>query len=184
MRSTRNAWRHRTIGPNSKNSPKIRFKKFVKLTGYTSACLSLTNFEYALDDKGQWISKCLFSVVVWAKISTKKIDKFCPRLNQIKALSWNTEYYNSLMIIWAFWCIKDITECLYVMIWPLSNSWLVFWSKRWHQNDILKLTDLYERKRNLFWICWNLIVKTREINLIKHIFGRFSYLEQVYTGPS
>ena len=29
-----------------KNPPKITFKKFVKLTGYTYACTSLTNFEY------------------------------------------------------------------------------------------------------------------------------------------
>ena len=34
-----------TVGPNNKNPPKIRFIKFVKLTGYTYACNSLTNFE-------------------------------------------------------------------------------------------------------------------------------------------
>ena len=30
--------------------------------------------------KGQLISKCLFGVIVWTKISTKKFDKFCPRI--------------------------------------------------------------------------------------------------------
>ena len=36
--------------------------------------------------KGQLISKCLFGVIVWAKISTKKFDKFCPRiLNGVKS---------------------------------------------------------------------------------------------------
>ena len=30
--------------------------------------------------KGQLISKCPFSVIVWTKIPTKKIDKFCPRI--------------------------------------------------------------------------------------------------------
>jgi hypothetical protein len=29
-----------------KNPPKIRFEQFVKLTDYTYACNSLTNFEY------------------------------------------------------------------------------------------------------------------------------------------
>jgi hypothetical protein len=35
-----------TVGLNSKNLPKMRFKKFVKLTGYTYAFNSLTNFEH------------------------------------------------------------------------------------------------------------------------------------------
>ena len=30
--------------------------------------------------KGQLISKCPFGVIVWTKISTKKFDKFCPRI--------------------------------------------------------------------------------------------------------
>ena len=34
-----------TVGPNVKNPPKMRLRKFVKLTGYTYACNSLTNFE-------------------------------------------------------------------------------------------------------------------------------------------
>ena len=33
------------VGPNNKNSPKKLFIKFVKLTGSTNACNSLTNFE-------------------------------------------------------------------------------------------------------------------------------------------
>ena len=28
--------------------------------------------------KGQLISKCPFGVIVWTKMPTKKIDKFCP----------------------------------------------------------------------------------------------------------
>ena len=42
----------RTVKPNVKNPPKIRLKKFVKLTIHTCACNSLTNFElktYPLD---------------------------------------------------------------------------------------------------------------------------------------
>ena len=35
-----------TVGPNVKNPPKIRLKKFVKLTGHTCACNNLTSFEY------------------------------------------------------------------------------------------------------------------------------------------
>ncbi len=34
------------FGLNSQNPPKIRIKKFLKLTGYTYACNSLTNIEY------------------------------------------------------------------------------------------------------------------------------------------
>ena len=35
-----------TVGPNSKNLAKMRFKKLVKLTGYTYGCNILTHFEY------------------------------------------------------------------------------------------------------------------------------------------
>ena len=38
--------RCRTVGLISKDPPKMRFKKFAKLTGYTQACNSLTIFEY------------------------------------------------------------------------------------------------------------------------------------------
>ena len=34
------------LGQIAKNPPKMRYIKFVKLTGYTSACNSLTNFDY------------------------------------------------------------------------------------------------------------------------------------------
>ena len=37
-----------TAGPNVKNVPKIRFKKFVKLTDHTRACRGLTNFAYVV----------------------------------------------------------------------------------------------------------------------------------------
>ena len=37
--------RHK-LGPNSKNQPKMRFKKLVKLTGYTYSCNILTHFGY------------------------------------------------------------------------------------------------------------------------------------------
>ena len=36
---------HSTVVPNVKNPPKIRLKKFVKLTGHTCACNDLTSFE-------------------------------------------------------------------------------------------------------------------------------------------
>jgi hypothetical protein len=36
----------RTVGPSEKNPPKIRFKKFGKLTGHKYACNSLTNLQY------------------------------------------------------------------------------------------------------------------------------------------
>ena len=38
----------RTARPNCKNPPKMRFKKFVKLTDHTQACNDLTNFEYVV----------------------------------------------------------------------------------------------------------------------------------------
>ena len=38
----------RKIGPNSKNPPKLRWKKIVKLTNHTCACNDLTNFEYVV----------------------------------------------------------------------------------------------------------------------------------------
>ena len=38
--------RRRTVRQNSKNAPKIRFKKVVKITDHTCACNDLTNFEY------------------------------------------------------------------------------------------------------------------------------------------
>ena len=55
------------------------------------------------------------------------------------------------MIIWAIWCIKDIIECLYSMIWPLfrflgrnlSKFFVGFLKNVRHKKDILKLTDLY-----------------------------------------
>ena len=40
--------RCRTVELNTKDPLKIRFKKFAKLTGYTQACNSQTNFEYEL----------------------------------------------------------------------------------------------------------------------------------------
>ena len=48
-------------------------------------------------------------------------------------------------------CIKDIIECLYLMIWPffrflgrnLSNFFFGILENLRHQKDILKLTDLY-----------------------------------------
>ena len=33
-------------GLSSKNPPKLRFKKIVKLSGHTCYCKDLTNFEY------------------------------------------------------------------------------------------------------------------------------------------
>ena len=39
-----------TAGPNVKNMPKIRFKKFVKLTDHTRACNDLTNFAYVVHE--------------------------------------------------------------------------------------------------------------------------------------
>ena len=55
-------------------------------------CSQLVNF---LPSKGQLISKCPFSVIIWTKRPTKKFDKFCPRIYKvvksakIKALSYN-----------------------------------------------------------------------------------------------
>ena len=51
--------RCRTVGPNCKNPPKMRFKNFVKLTGYTHSCNSLTNFEYEahiLNGNGNYVN--------------------------------------------------------------------------------------------------------------------------------
>jgi hypothetical protein len=38
----------RTIGPNGKNPPKIRWKKIVKMTDYTCAGDDLTNLKYVM----------------------------------------------------------------------------------------------------------------------------------------
>ena len=38
-------WTWRTVVPNCKTPPKIKFQKIVKLTDHTSACNDLTNFE-------------------------------------------------------------------------------------------------------------------------------------------
>ena len=35
-----------TAGLDRRNPPEMRFKKFVKLTGYTCTCTNLTNYEY------------------------------------------------------------------------------------------------------------------------------------------
>ena len=55
------------------------------------------------------------------------------------------------MIIWVIYCIKDIIECLYLMIWPLfrflGQKFVKFFGgfleNLRHLKDILKLTDLY-----------------------------------------
>ena len=49
----------RTVGPNDNNPPKMRFKKFVKLTDYTYACNDLTSFEYeahAMTGNGSYVN--------------------------------------------------------------------------------------------------------------------------------
>ena len=37
-------------------------------------------FQELANEKGQLISKCPFSVIIWTKIPTKKFDKFCLRI--------------------------------------------------------------------------------------------------------
>ena len=44
-----------TAGPNVKNVPKIRFKKFVKLTDHTRACNDLTNVGHAMTGNGSYV---------------------------------------------------------------------------------------------------------------------------------
>ena len=76
------------------------------------------------------------------------------------------------MSIWAIYCIEDITECLYLLIWPffrflgrnLSKKIVVVLEILRHLTDILKLTDLYRpsismrdicKYKQLFWILHN-----------------------------
>ena len=45
-----------TVESNSKNPPKMRVIKFVKLTDYTYACNCLTNFEYVVHARTGYVN--------------------------------------------------------------------------------------------------------------------------------
>ena len=48
-------WQYRaTVGSNSKFPPKMRFKKFVKMTDHTCSCNDLTNFWYETRNERKW----------------------------------------------------------------------------------------------------------------------------------
>ena len=49
-----------TVGPNFKNQPKMRFKKFVKLSNHTCACNDLTNFGCEAQALQKW-KDCKFA---------------------------------------------------------------------------------------------------------------------------
>ena len=58
----------------------------------------------------------------------------------------------------------------------LKNILLVFWSKPWHQKDILKLTDLYNVKKklkNYFFCPWKHEKNTPKSSILKQIFHPF-----------
>ena len=63
-----------TVGPIEKNPPKMRLKKFVKLTGHIYPCHSLTNFLYILwstSSNRKWKSNLL--KFAWKNASNHKI---------------------------------------------------------------------------------------------------------------
>ena len=105
--------------------------------------------------KGQLISECIFNVLNFPKkntyaknwqISALESKKWCNQQNKGTFL----QYYNLHIILWAILCIKNIIECLYLMIWQLfrflgrnlSNFCVGFLENLRHQKYILKLTDL------------------------------------------
>ena len=56
----------------------VQKNKFLKITSYI---------------KGQLISKCLFGVIVWTKITTKKFDKSCPTHSRAESVNFFRCYF-------------------------------------------------------------------------------------------
>ena len=56
-------------GPSEHMGMVAKFSKF---------CEVFTHFLKMSTSKGQLISKCLYEVVIWTKIPTKRFDNFCP----------------------------------------------------------------------------------------------------------
>ena len=53
-------------------------------------------------------------------------------------------YFDSLTVLFWFDLFLEARAEI------LEKISLVFWSKRWHQKDILKLTDLYRNRRKQY----------------------------------
>ena len=87
----RRRWRRRTVGPNWKNPPKMRFKKFVKLTDHTCACYDLTNFEFevhAMTGNGCYVNR-LWNHIKWTY--------FWRIFSILKPLCRSVTYYNNAL---------------------------------------------------------------------------------------
>ena len=84
-------WDWCTVGPNSKNPPKNKIKKYVKLTDHTCACSDLTNFECEVEATGNGI------YVNFQKLAWK---------NSWNHFGWT--YFWRVSVIWnhcVVWCV-------------------------------------------------------------------------------
>ena len=63
------------VGLNSKNPPKLRFKKFVKLSGHTCSCNDLTHFEYqgrAMTGNGNYVKVTIVTAAQFFPVNLGK----------------------------------------------------------------------------------------------------------------
>ena len=103
--------------------------------------------------KGQLILKCLFGVLIWTKIATKYCQDFCPEiLCSFLEASWALfglpgDLVSNIINKEAYRNPKKLPgspqeDTKNSRAETPSIFSLLFWSKRWHQKDISKLTDL------------------------------------------
>ena len=102
----------RTVRPKYTNLPKIRFKKFVKLTDHTCACNDLTNFECEKVFRSLSVIWC--NVYLLAKFSVKS-----PR--SVLNFHHLTIYFSTL---WIYWTLLEDWQIL-------KRSWWIqiLWQK-------------------------------------------------------
>ena len=63
------------VGIDSKNPPKLRFKKIVKLSGHTCYCKDLTNFEYqvrAMTGNGNYVKVTIVTAAQFFPVNPGK----------------------------------------------------------------------------------------------------------------
>ena len=100
----------------------VEWKQLLKGLGFF--CLS-----FQIGPKGQLISECPLGVIDFPKTQQK-----IWQISALESKKWGNQqnkgtflwYYNLHMIIWALYCIIDIIECLYFMIWPFFKFSLYF----------------------------------------------------------
>ena len=107
--------------------------------------------------KGQLISKCPFGFIVWTKLPTKLFLNFCPEIFcTFLGASWKL-FGASCRLPCLWYYILSPQEAQRASMKPPGSYKktqgrnpeiisLVFLSKRWNQKDILKLTDLKNRR--------------------------------------